>query len=1206
MSPMPPPPHLLKQTLILTLALLFTSAELPRCHGETAPDLARNFAFPPVSARPWVYWFWVNNNVTREGITADLEAMKRVGIGGVLIMAVDQGAPNGPVAFGSPEWRDLFKFSCQEAARLGLSINMNNDAGWCGSGGPWITPALSMQKMVYTETSVQGPTHFEAALPQPETVAGYYEDILVQAYPTPNGNFKIDNLTQKIALDRWQDLSTPARYAELPAAQTIDPAKIVDLTAMFKDGKLTWEVPEGKWTIVRYGHTSTGVENHPAPVGGLGLETDKLSADATVAMYDGLMKKLVGDIGPLAGKSLVSTHIDSWETGSQNWTAGFRAQFQQLRGYDPQPYWPVMTGRVVQSLEISERFLWDLRQTVSDLLVKNYAGKMREMARKDGLRLSIEGYAAPVDEIAYAGQCDEPMGELWSWPRGGCVTETQEMASAAHVYGKKIVGLETFTASNDEKWLGYPGSVKSLGDWCFCQGINRFVFHRYAMQPWLDRKPGMSMGPWGLHYERTETWWEETKPWHDYVARCQYLLRQGLFAADICYLEPEGSVQFHAPVQTKGTPPDRPGYNFDGCNAEVVLTRMSVKNGRIVLPDGMSYRLLVLPDSSTMTPALVSKIGELVKAGATVVGRKPQKSPGLSGYPDTDAAVRKQADEIWGDCDGQKITQHAFGSGKVIWGTAPEKVLGDLGVPEDFQADGGARGNLRYTHRQMNDGTDLYFVANKINRRVSSICTFRVAGKQPELWWPQSGKIESVVTYTEDKGVTRVPLSLAGTESVFVVFHPSQATADPVVSIARDGQVIQQTRQPVSRTIVVQKAVYGVLDDPSRTRDVTAKVQALVDGGKTAIPVASLAAGDDPALGVVKTLNIAYTVAGETNTIGGQDPDTISLTSVSSNDIVVQKAIYGVLDDPSRTRDVKAEVQDLVDNGQTDFTVASLAGGGDPAFRVVKTLKIDYTFAGKPGTVSGQDPDTISFPDTIGLEEMKAARPPELNIAADKKWRFEAWQNGHYALTTASGKMMNWDVTEIPEQQEITGPWDLTFPPGAGAPDKVTLDQLDSWSHNSDSGVKYFSGTATYRKTFQINSPVDPAKTRVDLDLGNVKVIAELKVNGKNMGILWKAPYQTEITNALKPGENTLEIKVTNLWINRMIGDEQLPEDSDRNPDGTLKAWPQWLQQGKPSPSGRYTFTSWRLWHKDSPLQDSGLIGPVRLRYAARATLQKP
>jgi hypothetical protein len=1189
-----------KQSLTLALAGCLACAGFLPCPAQTSADLAPGFVSPPASARPWIYWFWVNNNVTKKGITADLEAMQRVGIGGVIIMAVDQGAPNGTVTFGSPEWYGLFKFSCEEAGRLGLSINMTNDAGWCGSGGPWITPALSMQKLVYTETAVQGPQQFQGTLAQPETVSGYYEDIAVQAYPTPAGNFKIDNLKGKTALEDWRGLPpAAATYPKLPDDQAINPAQIVDLTESCKHGKLTWDVPEGNWTIVRYGHTSTGVENHPAPEGGLGLESDKLSAEATEAMYDGLIKKLVHDIGPLPGGSLVSTHIDSWEIGSQNWTPQFREEFQTMMGYDPQPFFPVMTGHVVRSLEFSERFLWDWRQTVSSLLVKNYAGKMRELARNDGLRLSIEGYDAPVNEIAYAGQSDEPMGELWSYPWASFSNECTEMVSTAHVYGKPIVGLEAFTALAAEKWQAYPGLLKPLGDWALCDGINRFVFHRYAMQPWLDEKPGMAMGPYGVHYERTETWWEQSKPWHDYLARCQYLLRQGLFVADLCYLEPEGVVQFHAPDQ----PPDA-GYRYDGCNGDVALTRMSVKNGRIVLPDGMSYRLLVLPDSQTMTPALAAKIGDLVEAGATVVGPRPVKSPSLAGYPDADGALNKIAERVWGDCDGQKITEHSLGLGKVIWGRAPAKVLSDLGVPQDFVAGPEARGSLHFAHRQMANGTDLYFVANQRLRPVSTTCAFRVQGKRPELWWPQSGKIESLAAYKEENGVILVPLRVESTESVFVVFRPSQETVDPVVSITRDGQIIQQASQqpiqPVGENFVVQRASYGVPGDPARTRDVKARVQALVDGGQFEFSVSSLAAGDDPAFGAVKTLDMDYTVDGKPNTFSGQDNETFRLKSKPSNKIVVQRASYGVLVDPARTRDVKAKVQALIDGGQLDFTVSSLAAGDDPALNELKTLEVDYTVDGAPRTASAQDDETIN------LAATKAERTPDLQVTADGQWQLEAWKNGHYALTTAAGKIANCDATGIPDEQDITGPWQLTFPANSGAPESVTLDQLLSWSTYNDPGVQRFSGTATYLKTFTLNSEVNPAKMRVDLDLGNVQVIAELKVNGKDMGILWKFPYQAEITDALKAGENTLEIKVTDLWINRMIGDEQLPDDSDRNGDGTLKAWPPWVQDNGRSPTGRYTFTTWRLWAKDSALQESGLIGPVSLKYAARITVQKP
>ena len=326
------------------------------------------------------------------------------------------------------------------------------------------------------------------------------------------------------------------------------------------------------------------------------------------------------------GKSLVATHIDSWENGSQNWTPKFREEFKNRRGYDLMPYLPVMTGRIVGSREISERFLWDVRQTINELVLQNYAGQFREMAHRHGLRLSIEAYTnCPCDELAYGGYADEPMGEFWSWWFGtnkkyGFTFSCTEMASAAHVYGKKIVGAEAFTACDSERWLGHPGNIKDLGDFAFCEGINRFVFHRYAMQPWLNVKPGMSMGPWGLHYERTQTWWNMSKAWHEYLARCQYLLRQGLFVADVCYLGAEASPQsligqkrFLAKTPDPLDPnnPDYPreriDYSFDVCSTEALLTRMSVKDGRLVLPDGMSYRLLVLPNVETMTPKLLDE-----------------------------------------------------------------------------------------------------------------------------------------------------------------------------------------------------------------------------------------------------------------------------------------------------------------------------------------------------------------------------------------------------------------------------------------------------------------------------------------------------------------------------------------------------------------------------------------------------------------------
>ena len=300
--------------------------------ASSTDALSAGFASPPQSARPWVYWFPLSGNLSKEGITADLEAMQRVGIGGVLYMEVDQGAPKGPADFAGPLWRELFQHACQEAHRLGLQINMNNDAGWCGSGGPWITPELSMQRVVWTETVVTGPKAFDGVLAQPKAVHDFYQDIAVLAMPAPEGKARIQNIQGKSSA--MSAALSPAAGQLSVAARRVGhpPRQIVDLTAkMDAAGKLAWDVPAGKWLVLRFGHTTTGKDNHPAPESGRGLECDKLSKEAAEAHFNGLMGRLIADNRPLAGKGkvLVSTHIDSWEVGSQNWTPRMREEFQQ-------------------------------------------------------------------------------------------------------------------------------------------------------------------------------------------------------------------------------------------------------------------------------------------------------------------------------------------------------------------------------------------------------------------------------------------------------------------------------------------------------------------------------------------------------------------------------------------------------------------------------------------------------------------------------------------------------------------------------------------------------------------------------------------------------------------------------------------------------------------------------------------------------------
>ena len=950
-----------------------------------ADPLADSFRTPPDAARPGVLWFWINGNISSNGITADLEAMRRVGLGSVLIMEVTRSEPTGPVPFMGQQWRGLFKHTLAEARRLGLEVNMSNSAGWEGSGGPWITPEQSMQELVWTETTVTGPQRFEGKLLQPEAPSGFYRDVAALAFPSGD-EYRLPDITKKAAYSnsKFGRLhSSPPTKNNNPFTTAIARESITPLSAQIDSaGRLVWDVPAGQWTILRLGHTSTGVKLQEAPASGQGLNCDKLSCAGIEANFAGMLAKLVTDTGlkpdELKTSGLVATHIDSWENGAQNWTAKMGEEFLKRRGYDLLPYLPVMTGRVVGSPDISERFLRDLRQTVSELVIENYAGRMRELSNAHGLRFSCEAYNGPCDDIPYGGQSDMPVGEFWA-PSKGLFQTCKGMASAAHVYGKPVVGAEAFTSGARERGQEHPGSIKALGDEALCAGINRFFFHRFVHQPWAEeRRPGMGMGPFGIHYDRTQTWWEWTAGWHAYLARCQLLLQQGQFVADLCYLQPE------VPPQRVGNHP-RAGYDWDECTADAVLTRMSVKEGRLVLPDGMSYRMLVLSDSRTMTPHLLRKIRKLVKAGATVLGPKPLTSPSLSDYPACDEEVKRLAGELWGECDGDRIKEHRFGNGRVAWGETPEQTLLRAGVPADFAS----TQPLNHIHRRDGD-TEIYFVANPQSNEVAVTCSFRVAGKRPELWRPEDGRIQQASAYEETNGCTRVPVRFDPGGSVFVVFRKQR---------------------------------------------------------------------------------------------------------------------------------------------------------------------------------------------TEGEEQRTASTSSELK-----------------------------PVTEI------TGPWEVSFDPKWGGPAKpVIFKDLSVWSDQSDPGIRYYSGTAVYRKVFNLPEPrtLNPGSS-LFLDLGRVAVMAKVTLNGKELGILWKPPFRVDITDAVKPGDNQLDVSVVNLWPNRLIGDELLPEDSERqsaalhehHPSGLIKAWPQWLKDGKPSPTGRYTFVMWRLWKKDDALLESGLLGPVRL-CVSEATFSK-
>lgn len=1156
-------------------------------------DLAGNFLNPPEDARIWVYWFWLNSNITKEGITADLEAMKRAGVGGVLIMEVDQGAPVGPVDFMGTQWQELFRFMLSESNRLGIKVNMNDDAGWNGSGGPWVPVDKSMQTVVFTELMVPAGSPFKGLLERPKTNGGYYRDIAVVAFPTPsdpdNPQNRISDLASKSMA--WGGMFGGSLNAatgdSLAPEKLIGPDQVTDISAnMDTSGILTWNppvqaTPQGTWTVIRFGHTFTGAVNGPAPKSGTGPECDKLSKDGITANYNGMIGKLVQNNRDFVGKSFVATHVDSWEVGSQNWTREMREEFRRLRGYDMTPFLPVMTGRIVGSPEISGRFLRDVRQTISDLLSVNYIGYLRELANKDGIKLSMEAYSTPANDLDVGNYIDEPISEFW-WPGGGGFWWTQKaMSSLSHVNGLPVTGAESFTSDAGERWLAHPAIIKSLGDKAFCDGVNRFIVHRYAMQPWTDdRNPGMTMGPWGLHYERTNTWWEDSKGWHEYVARCQYLLRQGKFVADVLSLQSEEPMKRFKPLKITG-------YDYDGISPQAFLKLAFVKDGLIMLPSGMQYRMLVLPDDPDMSVEMLEKIRELVDQGAVICGNPPERSAGLKGFPDSDSKIAGLASEIWGEGTGN---DHSFGKGRVIRGETPAEALEILEIEPDFKSDGG----LNFIHRRIGEN-ELYFIASPETREVDVVCSFRVQGMIPEAWDPKSGKISQISVFSEQKGRITIPLHLEPSGSLFILF--------------REGKL-----RETDRTVSVK--FEGMEQASTEFRKEAEKTES---SGAEAITNFTIAGW------VYPEMEIALAEESNTGTggLGGERNDVVYAApghevwtekdagagfGVGNNGISVYEHTANYFPAPLM---YPAEI-----NGWTHVAVVYknnrpslfingkwVKDGLQSQFRVHGGLGVKHTRTVKPfaGQVTGlfqtaqaMTPDEILKlyriqPDTAGKKHQE-----RIIDLLDR----EIYVNGNFELTNGSGHSDKISVDGIPEKQLIGGPWEVSFDEKWGGPATITLDNLISWHRHEDPRVRYYSGSAVYKNSFSFKKPehhpgLDP---KVYLDLGKVAIMAEVKVNGQSTSILWKPPYRADITDLLKQGVNNLEIRVVNLWINRMIGDEFLPEDSDRNQNGTLKNWPDWLNERKPSPAGRYTFTSWRLWKKDSQLQPSGLLGPVSIQ----------
>jgi hypothetical protein len=1087
-------------------------------------QLEQGFLSPPDAAKPRVWWHWMNGNITKEGIRADLEWMKRSGIGG--FQNFDAGLATPPVVdnrlvYMTSEWKDALLFTVRLADSLGLEMAIAGSPGWSESGGPWVKPEEAMKKYVWTETRIEGGKPYSGVLPTPYSVSGpfqnigsesgmgsapynspdYYADAAVIAWRIPESDISLSDMKPVITSSggvftlaqltdgdlvkssllpfapdgesSWiqfefphpvtvqaltvvaggQGMFQPAgskRYLEagsdgktfrkvtdippgllaqktlsfqpvtgkyfrfaweklpsmndemaemfgmfgrMPEPKGVDVAELglygdgrvnrfeekaafvaatdlydaftpavkatdvvkksetLDITdRMDADGTLRWTPPEGKWAVMRLGYSLTGHTNGPASPEATGLEVDKLSAAHVKSYFTNYLDQYESATNGLMGeRGLQYVITDSWEAGTQNWTDNMIAEFEARRGYDMHPWIPVLSGHIVESSEASDKFLWDYRKTLADLVTANHYDQLTTILKERGMGRYSESHEARRafigDGMEAKRTADVPMGAAWT-PGGFGGNEgdfasvyqadVRESASTAHIYGQNLVAAEALSAMGSD-WAWSPALLKPVADYAMACGLNRFVIHTSVHQPLMDKVPGLSLGPFGQWFTRNETWGEQAIAWTTYLARSCYMLQQGKYVADIAYYYGEDNnitVMFSG-RGGNGLPAIPEGYNYDFVNADALVNLMSVDNGRIVTPGGMSYRVLVLDSNSRyMTLPVLRKIRDMVNDGAIVTGTKPVQTPSLADDPEEFNAIVNQ---LWAKEEGVNNT----GKGKIYAGMSLADVLAAQNVSRDFSSQGGSN-RLFFVHRKASD-IHIYWVANHDDRTDDIEATFRVDGMEPEIWRPETGLIEKA-SYRIENGVTKVKLHLEPVDAIFVVFRNST--------------------------------------------------------------------------------------------------DIRSFT--------------------------------LPETSETQLTI-------------------------------------------------------------------------------------------------VESEWNVSFQAGRGAPEKAVFTSLSPWNENEDRGIKYFSGTGTYLKTIHAPAGWFTSGAQLWLDLGDVQNLAEVAVNGKSLGIVWKKPFKVNITDALKQGDNSLEIKVTNLWVNRLIGDRQ------------------------PDVRDVITFTTSKPYTADSPLKPSGLLGPVTI-----------
>lgn len=1003
-------------------AAFSASQSKPHADGDT---LQAGFVHPPQTAKLRCYWWWLNGNVTEESITRDLEGMKSHGYAGAILVDADgsgQGGnlevPTGP-AIGSPQWMKLFLHALDVAQKLGLEISLNVTSRWDVGiiGGATVTPQDALKLLTYSRSTVNGGGERTLSLTQPAIENGFYKQIAVLAYPLRHGTelagkqgsgrASIHDLIFKTAsAETGMSMTDSDRLMRVAGSATGDEdaavSQVVDLSShVDADGALHWTFPAGTWEVLRIGYTDTSKHLTDAAGTPLGLPMDALSARAMDDYWSQAVMPLLAPAKPYIGKSLRYVVTDSWEAGGANWTEGFREAFERRRGYDPVPYLPIVAGRILDKRAVSNRFLFDLRRTVADLIAENYYDRFAAHAARLDLGTHPEAggpHGAPIDALRNFRNVTFPQTEFWVVSGTHRVTDQErffvkEAASAAHIYGKRFVAAEGLTSMNPKAWSESPGrDLQPTFDRAITEGLNRLFWHEFTSSPAKDGLPGQEYFA-GTHLNPQVTWWNQSPPLLLAFNRAQFLMQQGRPVADLLYFYGEQVPGF---VRVKNDDPAHvlPGYDYDVTDEDALLHRLLFSGGDLHTPEGVRYRALALPASGHLSFPALKWVQQFVEQGGSVIGIRPLGPLGI--IPQyKQAEYTRVANDLWQGCaHGQPWSQ--YGKGHIYCTQDARAALAEMGVAPDFSyqlGDGrGSRaGNVfDYVHRQTADA-DIYFVRNTSNEVVKATLSFRVGGRLPQLWNADDGSIAPAPVYRESKnGRTEIPLSFPARGSVFLAF--AKGHGGHVTRLARDGgEVFPSVRR----------------------------------------------------------------------------------------------------------------------------------GGG---------------------------------------------------VSADGNSALVAFAPGSYEATTSGGEHKSFQVTEAKDAAPIFGPWTLTFPAGWGAPGSIPVQRFQSWTEFTDPGVRYFSGTATYHSVLHVPAGAKTPNREIWLNLGDVREIASVKVNGADAGTVWRQPFLVRIDRHLHAGDNPIEIRVTNLWPNRIIGDLQ------------------------PSATTHYTHTNVRAYTKDSPLLPSGLLTPVQVK----------